>query len=514
MTMTWQSLCKLGEGYRGRGKVKERQEKWLFSCLERNRTTCYGQLYGFEKIHSLEDYREIVPLISYEHISPWIERVASGEIDVLFEGLPIAFERTGGSSGGSKLVPYSNKSLMDFRAAILPWLVDAIVMHGLGNGCAYLAISPATRQPEQTSGGIPVGLPDGAYLGDDALDALSELSAVPQWVANIPSVPDWQLTTLYWLMRRNDLEMISVWSPTFFLTLMDGLEHRFSELEALLRQGGVLFQQTLQPDSTAFSRLGRYAKNKDARTLWPNLKLVSCWQDASSKSFFDKLKHRLPFAAFQGKGLLATEGVVTVPDREGRPALAADSGFFEFMDDAGTSWFAHELECGTRYEVVMTTSGGLYRYRTGDCVMCEEIVENLPLLRFMGRSGLVSDLVGEKLTEAFVADCLNGCLDGIPGFHMLVPCVRVKPQYVLVMDNCIDIQAEALKLSVEESLSRNPQYAYARRMGQLDRLSVFLAPNPLASYLNRLINSGARLGDVKVPALRPETDWLETFLES
>lgn len=514
MTLMWQSLSKLGEGYRGRGKVKKRQEKWLLSCLERNRKTCYGQRFGFEDICSIEDYRENVPLISYEHISSWIERVASGESDVLFEGLPIAFERTGGSSGGSKLVPYSNKSLMDFRAAILPWLADAIVMHGLGNGCAYLAISPATRQPEQTSGGISVGLPDCAYLGDDVLSALSELSAVPQWVATVPSVSDWQLATLYWLVRRNDLEMISVWSPTFFLTLMDGLEHRFSELDALLRQGGVLFQQTLQPDSTALSRLGRYAKNKDARTLWPNLKLVSCWQDASSKSFFDELKHRLPQAAFQGKGLLATEGVVTVPDREGRLALAADSGFFEFLDDGGYSWFAHELECGTRYEVVMTTSGGLYRYRTGDCVICEGIGENLPLLRFMGRRGLVSDMVGEKLTEEFVADCLISCLDGIPGFHMLVPYVRAKPQYVLVMDECTGIQTEAFTISIEESLSRNPQYAYARRMGQLDSLSVLLLANPLVSYVNRVIKNGARLGDVKVPALRPETDWLETFLES
>jgi hypothetical protein len=264
----------------------------------------------------------------------------------------------------------------------------------------------------------------------------------------------------------------------------------------------------------ALSRLGRYAKNKDARTLWPHLKLVSCWQDASSKSFFNELKHRLSQAAFQGKGLLATEGVVTVPDREGRPALAVDSGFFEFLDDAGYSWVAHELESGTKYEVVMTTSGGLYRYRTGDCVICEGISENLPLLRFMGRSGLVSDMVGEKLTEEFVANCLDGCLDGIPGFHMLVPCVRAKPQYVLVMDKCIGIQTEAFKLSIEQSLSRNPQYAFARRMGQLDSLSVLLLPNPLASYVNRIINNGARIGDVKVPALRPETDWLETFLES
>ena len=77
MTLTWQSLSKLGEDYRRKGKVKERQEEWLFSCLERNKITSYGQLFGFEDIRSVEDYREKVPLISYEHISPWVELQAA-----------------------------------------------------------------------------------------------------------------------------------------------------------------------------------------------------------------------------------------------------------------------------------------------------------------------------------------------------------------------------------------------------------------------------------------------------
>ncbi len=51
-------------------------------------------------------------------------------------------------------------------------------------------------------------------------------------------------------------------------------------------------------------------------------------------------------------------------------------------------------------------------------------------------------------------------------------------------------------------------------MGQLKGLSVCLVQNPLASYTNRVIKNGMRLGDIKIPALRQETDWLETFLET
>ena len=47
----------------------------------------------------------------------------------------------------------------------------------------------------------------------------------------------------------------------------------------------------------------------------------------------------------------------------------------------------------------MTTGSGLYRYRTGDLV---EVGTDGRAIRFIGRTGNVSDLVGEKLSEAQV----------------------------------------------------------------------------------------------------------------
>lgn len=510
MTSAWQHLSELGEELRCHGDVMARQWAWLRACLERNRDTDFGRQYGFDQIRSTEEYRDRVPLVTYETLAPWIDRVASGEGNVLFEGVPIAFERTGGSTGGNKLIPYSEASLLDFRTAILPWLADARKEYGLGSGCAYWAISPATRLPEKTCGGIPVGLPDGAYLGDEALPAFAELSAVSPWVGHLSSVYDWQLVTLYWLIRRDDLELISVWSPTFFLALLDAFEQHVDELKTLLRQGGEIRGQALPSDAPALLRLNEYTSNKDARSLWPDLRLVSCWADGSSKPFFNELRKRIPYAVFQGKGLLATEGVVTVPNHGGLPMLAADSGFFEFLSPDGRTRLANELLSGERYEVIMTSSGGLYRYRTGDCVACEGYSNTLPVLRFVGRNGLVSDMVGEKLTDEFVSDCL----EGIVGFRMLLPTMRGRPRYILVVDECSEIQLESVAASVEAYLSRNPQYAYARRMGQLDELSIVPVSRPWESFQRRAVERGARIGDVKAPSLIPEADWLETFLET
>jgi hypothetical protein len=148
---------------RREGGAPERQALWLGRCLQRNRDSEFGRCHGFERIFTVAEFRQRVPLSVYADVAPAIVRMANGEPNIQFEGSPIAFERTGGSAGGSKLVPYSSSSLNDFRIAMLPWLADAIAAYGLAEGCAYWAISPATRQVETTAGGCPVGLPDGAY---------------------------------------------------------------------------------------------------------------------------------------------------------------------------------------------------------------------------------------------------------------------------------------------------------------------------------------------------------------
>jgi hypothetical protein len=240
---------------------------------------------------------------------------------------------------------------------------------------------------------------------------------------------------------------------------------------------------------------------------------VSCWGDGASRAYYAELRRRLPQADFQPKGLLATEGAVTVPDADDAPVLAAHSGFFEFIGEDGNVRLAHELDEGACYEVVMTTAGGLYRYRLRDRVCCRVWSQGWPVLDFLGRAGLVSDLVGEKLSEVFVASCLDDCqtdssaADG--GFRMLVPQSN-PPHYVLITDaDAAPCSAEAL----EQRLLRNPQYRYARMLGQLQAVRVMPVRRPLDAYLHRMARQGMRLGDIKPVALRPETDWLATFLE-
>jgi len=516
MTNPWQQLYRIGLQLRtginvmGRHNagIAKKQAAWLHNCLQRNQKSAYGQQFQFKQIQTVNQFRNQVPLVTYQDVEPWIKRVAMGEKNVLFEGTPILFERTGGSTGGSKLIPYSAASLADFQTAILPWLADVVESYDLTTGCAYWAISPAVRAAEKTGGGIPVGASDGVYLGDEAMQPFRELSAVPLWVAEITNVEEWRLATLYWLVRKPNLELISVWSPTFFTTLIDGLEQHQESLKSLLHNGGKIAGYKLDQDAEALQRLRRYSENRDTRILWPHLKLVSCWSDASSKPFYEELVRRLPQAQFQGKGLLSTEGVVTIPNKEGHAELTINAGFYEFLDNDGHSWLPQELNLGEAYQVVITTSGGFYRYCTGDYVIVDS-QKDLPILRFIGRLGLGADLVGEKLTEAFVTQCL----EGIPGFRLLVPILGTPaPKYGLVIDKSNNLDSQTMAARVEEQLKLNSQYAYARNIGQLDPLAVYKVHAPLETYLKWAIKNGTRIGDIKVPSLRPETDLIDIFL--
>jgi hypothetical protein len=495
----WETLLRVA----GSIETPSGSDSWLLDCLRRNESAEYGLKYGFRGIHDADEYRAAVPMVTYEDISGFVSEMFEGRGGVLFSGRPVAYETTGGSGGGVKLIPYSARSLTDFRTNLLPWLASLIRTYRLGFGKAYMAISPAMRAGGSSPHGAPVGLPDGAYMGGDVQEAFLDISAVPPYVSGLASFGSWRIATLYHLLRSPDLELISVWSPTFMSGILAGITEIRGELSSLLRDGGAAGGMHLEGDRKALFRLDSY-DGANAGVLWPKLKLVSCWTEGSSGQYAGDLAKSLPHANMEGKGLLLTEGVVTVPDGAGR-ALPAPSGFTEFLGERGDSLLAHELTPGCVYEVVMTTSGGLYRYRSGDSVRCVGFVGNAPILRFIGRCGVISDMVGEKLPDAFVSECMElaRCRGILTPDRSLD---RSAPGYLLLAEDYISAEAAA---ELEEMLRRNPQYDYALKLRQLRPLEAMRINNLTGRCVEFFVSRGMRRGDVKIPALCADPNFLK-----
>lgn len=419
--------------------------------------------------------------------------MASGDLGVLSSAQAIAFEETSGTTSGTKLVPYTAESLIAFRAAVLPWLAELLRRRpGVAHGRAYVSISPILRPPRVTRGGIPIGQgSDAAYLGADLADAFVSTLAVAPDVAASPTFEAWRLATLTQLLEAYDLAFVSVWSPTFWLELVDAIPSLVASLAP----------QLSQPARRRLEASLRGPK-LETKILWPNLACISCWTDASSAIYADRLRVQFPGVPVEGKGLLATEAAMTVPFRDadgGVPAIL--STFVEFVDDSGTPHLCDSLEVGRTYRVVVTTAGGFYRYDIGDRVDCIAVNDRVPQLRFVGRHGVHSDLVGEKIDEGFAAEIIRqlGVVATLAA-HKGAPASGIKPHYELWLNHDVaDVAALAAK--AERLLSANPQYAYAKSVGQLGALLLSIRVNHIEQRSQRLMMSGRRLGDVKPVSL-------------
>jgi hypothetical protein len=489
-----------------------------------NASTAFGRRHGFLDVRSVQDFRARVTIHEYEDLEQDILRTAEGIRRVLTTDPAICFELTGGTSGGNKLVPYTASLLREFSAATMPWIHD-LMRHrpALRNGRAYWAVSPPARAAAMTRGGIPIGLDhDSDYFPSLVRTLLQPALGTPRALSRIPEVEAWRYVTLRALIAVPDLAFVSVWNPTFLTLLANALDALWERLLHDLDTGVLsvpldpLLRHELNRALPADPRLASYLRRRfhrrvpeDLGELWPALALISCWTDAHAARALSGLRQRFPRVEVQGKGLLATEGVVSIPLFEAGGCVAAvTSHFLEFVPEDATdlAFGAEELETGRTYEVLLTTSGGLYRYRLKDLVRVEGFHHATPILRFQGRADRTSDLVGEKLTPVFVEHVLQRAEreTGVePAFAMLAPVGGADgsaARYELLVE-CSPDDADRLAAAVEASLNASHHYALCRRLGQLDPVHAVVVRDGAREYEKACLARGQRLGSIKPAAL-------------
>lgn len=368
------------------------------------------------------------------------------EQELLLEEPVERYELTSGSSGPSKRIPITRTLRRQFNAAIAPWIANLFASEPRAfAGEAYWSVSPG-------------GASDEEILGPMQRRLVRAVQAVPSSVRLAHDVDAFREQTLRHLVACRTLSLISVWHPSF-LTLLIG---------------------DLDPVKT-----------------WPHLRVISCWADANAAAPAAALAKRFPHATIQPKGLLSTEGVVTIP-YDGAHALAYRSHFFEFRagDDVR---LATELDIGERYEVILTTGGGLVRYATEDVVEVVGYRESCPLLRFLGRKSHVSDHFGEKLNEIFVREQLQLALRDIA--HDFAIVAFDANAYVLCIESTAndDVLQRATGV-LERALRTAHHYDLCRRLGQLETLRWRRVVRGAETYLREHAETQA-LGGIKIPAL-------------
>ena len=454
-------------------------------------------------------------------------------------------------------------------------------------------------EPALGPGPVRVGFDDdAAYLGGLTRSVVSGALAVPGEVGKISDPVAHRYATLRYLLGAPEVRIFSVWSPTFLALLLEPLARWWDRLvedveagtlsmpgagapldtngASSASSGGVAgpmgrgVQREEGREGPGLSGIGLRLPSPDPRRarelravgphdlpgIWPRLGLLSAWADGASAPYAADLRRDFPGVPFQPKGLIATEAFVTIP-RWGLPGAhpAITSHFLEFLpegaDSGDETLLVDEVVEGGRYEVLVTTGGGLYRYRLGDLVEVMGVAEGLPCLRFVGRADRISDRFGEKLSDGFVTRALRDLCVGEdldPGFSLLAPEEGEDgtTRYVWYVSpggeaggRCPDghdsmgvtggvpvgihrrgagngdgfgrlrgAALHALSRKLDLVLSENFHYAHCRRLGQLATAELrVVPPSAPLRYLERKGMEGGRLGDVKIPALETESGW-------
>ena len=518
------------------------QEKLLLRMIRQNSETEFGRRWGFDAVRSVDDYRQRVPLSTYDEYQRDIARIMDGAQQVLTSDPVVLLEPTSGSTGPTKLIPYTKSLKADFQRAIAPWVADMFA-HAprLSSGQSYWSVSPVARTRDHQKSSIPIGFEDDSdYLGSFARRLVQTVLAVPAKVRHLEDIDAFRYVTLLFLLRSRSLSMISVWHPTFLTLLLRPLPGWVDQLAADIAVGQItppsavpteLLDQlrvTMRPDPARAEEIRNsihadFCQGEVSSSLWPRLRLISCWADGNSESYLPAIARMFPESAIQPKGLVATEGIVSVPVH-GIPggALAVRSHFFEFLPQDGRTdgdtVLAHELERGARYSVVMTTGGGLYRYMTQDLVDVVGYLDSCPLLRFAGKESEISDRFGEKLNAQNVQQALDSELAKhhiSADFAMIAFDDTVgSAAYALFVESAHASDQTLLSLGsgMEETLRENYHYNYCRDLGQLSALNVFrIEAHAHETYAKVCQENGQSIGGLKPSALHSMAGWSNAF---
>ena len=354
---------------KSKSKIRETQEKILLEILKTNKNTEYLKIFETEsQILNAENEKELIekfqnkiPIVNYEDIKEFVEKEKSGENNVLLSDKIKLFELTSGSTSDVKYIPYTEKFLKSYMNGVFAWIYNLYQNNKrLFFGSSYWSVSPILKREAVTSGGIRVGIEDDtSYFDKVSAFFLNKLFTVPKEIKNIQNMEDFLLITAVFLLLLENLTMISVWSPSFLMILLDFIEknHRGicqivksedlgTEFFADKNLGNKKYFQIIQKKYRKLWKKNRSkflinyfneheknilskndktqnleiteknneneitAENKNLETksgnkivenfvdysvIWEKLSLVSCWADSDSYEIFIKLKEKLNF---------------------------------------------------------------------------------------------------------------------------------------------------------------------------------------------------------------------------
>ncbi len=369
------------------------QGKVLRSLLRRAAGTETGRRYGFadilENSNTYEEFTDRIPATDYEAIREDVMRMTEGEPDVLWPGVCRNYAQSSGTSGGrSKYIPVTRDSLhrCHYKGAsdCVAHYLRANPKSRIFSGKALVLGGSFSSELKPSDPRVRVGDLSATLIS--RINPLADRFRVPDMRTAL--MPDWQdkLPALVKASMHADITNISG-VPSWFLTVIKEVMHA----------RGVSRISDAWPNLEVFFHGGI--------SFEPYRAIYSSLTDPAKMHFVETYN--------------ASEGFFAVQNDLSDPAmllLIDNDIFYEFIDISDPSQTIvsiRDVRAGHVYELLITSSNGLWRYHLGDTVRVES---TSPVkIRVAGRTKTFINAFGEELMEenaerAIAAACLeNGC---------------------------------------------------------------------------------------------------------
>jgi hypothetical protein len=174
----------------------------------------------------------------------------------------------------------------------------------------------------------------------------------------------------------------------------------------------------------------------------------------------------------------------------------------------------HELEVGRDYYIVLTTSGGLYRYDIHDVIRCVGFQGQAPLVEFLNKGKHFSNITGEKISEH---QAIRAVERGFRELGMTIetftiaPLEAPHPQNVLLIERQAHVTRTAeLAARVQAHLAQlNEEYATKCASGRLLPLEAReVSPGTWAALRKERTTARGNFEEYKHPCLVGDLDFV------
>jgi len=359
----------------------ETQQGVLFSQLFMAEDTEYGKKYGFKSIHSIEDFQNKVPIVSYEDFEPYIERVRKGEPNIIWKGSIKNFAKSSGTTNAkSKFIPITDASLEDchYKAG-----KDLISIYVNNHPDSELFQHKNLR----LGGSCEISQSLGSKFGDLSAILIENL---PYWVEiiNTPS---------------KKVSLMGEWESKLQAIINEVKEQDVGSLTGVPSWMMVLLQKLLKESDC-----------KSISQIWPNIE-VFFHGGISFVPYREQYKKIINKNINYYEIYNASEGFFGIQDRSDADdmLLMLDYGiFYEFIpmdefnkSDSPKTVTLEDVEVDKNYALVITTNGGLWRYLIGDTVKFTST--NPHRIKISGRTKHYINAFGEELMIDNVENALK-----------------------------------------------------------------------------------------------------------